>query len=242
MYLSHFQSLVPSSCSMFAIPLHTTRRAEVELRQRLAERDGRISQLKQDLADQGRQVDSLQRRVNELLGGNSNSASGLRTGSGGLSRVGSGVGVVSGSGLGSVKGHRSPRSPRGEQSGSQPGSAAVGSLGLPLEWTQEGEPGQQQQKQEGGWGAGQGMPSTEQIYGRISSGSSSGGSGRAGAAGAAVAAGVGGGVSLSGGSQIAAGLASAEKEYLAHQIAALRISLARRDADVARLEGEAATK
>jgi hypothetical protein len=37
---------------------------------------------------------------------------------------------------------------------------------------------------------------------------------------------------------MAVGLASAEKEYLAHQIAALRISLARRDADVARLEGE----
>jgi deoxyribodipyrimidine photolyase len=34
------------------------------------------------------------------------------------------------------------------------------------------------------------------------------------------------------------GLAAAEKEYLAHQIAALRISLAKRDADVARLEGE----
>lgn len=36
------------------------------------------------------------------------------------------------------------------------------------------------------------------------------------------------------------GLAAAEKEYLAHQIAALRISLAKRDADVARLEGEGA--
>jgi hypothetical protein len=34
------------------------------------------------------------------------------------------------------------------------------------------------------------------------------------------------------------GLAAAEKEYLAHQIAALRISLAKRDADVARLEGK----
>jgi hypothetical protein len=34
------------------------------------------------------------------------------------------------------------------------------------------------------------------------------------------------------------GLAAAEKEYLAHQIAALRISLAKRDADVTRLEGE----
>jgi hypothetical protein len=34
------------------------------------------------------------------------------------------------------------------------------------------------------------------------------------------------------------GLAAAEKEYLAHQIAALRISLAKKDAEVARLAGE----
>jgi hypothetical protein len=195
-------------------------RAEVELRQRLAERDGRITQLKQDLADQGRQVDSLQRRVNELLSGSNNSGN-MRTASGGLSRVGSGVGVVSGSGIGSFKGRKSPRSPRGEQPGSQPGSAAMGPLALPLEWGQEGEPGIPE--------AGRGIPSTEQIYGRLSSSSNGA---------AAAAAGVGGGMSSSGGSQIAAGLASAEKEYLAHQIAALRISLARRDADVARLEGK----
>lgn len=37
---------------------------------------------------------------------------------------------------------------------------------------------------------------------------------------------------------VAHGLAAAEKEYLAHQIAALRISLAKRDAEVARLEGK----
>lgn len=154
------------------------------------------------------QVDGLNRRVTELLGG---------SGAGGLSRGGS---------------QRSrSRSPRPLAAGgvaagsgsSQAGRGAGGPLALPLEWEEATTDTQQQQQQQGEL---EGDPSTEQIFRRISSSSS----GRCVAGGAAAAAADGGAAASS--------VASAEKGYLAHQIAALRISLAKRDADVARLEGE----
>jgi hypothetical protein len=99
----------------------------------------------------------------------------------------------------------------------------VAGLALPLEWVSDSNRQQQQQEAAGG------LPSAQQVFSRISSGSSSG---RQEAAAGQL------GSSSSQGGGVSAGLAAAEKEYLAHQIAALRISLAKRDADVARLEGE----
>lgn len=183
----------------------------MELRQRLAERDGRIHTLKQELADNRRQADALQRRVNELLSGSSTTNGG---GSNGSSRGGSGPGAHTPS--------RSPQqSPRGTTAaGSQ---AGVARLALPLEWVSD--PNRQQPQEAAAAEAVGALPSAQQVFNRIGSGSS----GRLEAASQQ-----GLPSSHAGG----AGLAAAEKEYLAHQIAALRISLAKRDADVARLEGE----
>lgn len=187
----------------------------MELRQRLAERDGRIHTLKQELADNRRQADALQRRVNELLSGSSSTTNGGGSNSG--SRGGSGPGARTPS--------RSPQqSPRGTTAaGSQAGVASR--LALPLDWVSD--PNRPQLQEAAAAEAVGALPSAQQVFSRISSGSSCG---RLEAAASQQG--------LSSSHAGGAGLAAAEKEYLAHQIAALRISLAKRDADVARLEGE----
>lgn len=211
-------------------------RAEVELRQRLAERDARVSELKQELADRGRQADALQRHINQLLGGgNSNTC---------RSRSGSGNG-----------GSRAQRSRSATPTGLSPRSSAVAavtaagtsnnrpSLVLPADWAAADEASTHQHQQgaaecgavgqvsatddddgDGGVGVAVGaVPSAEQIFRRISSCGSGVDQGTA---------------TLAAPLSSANSLAAAEKEYLAHQIAALRISLAKKDAEVARLEGE----
>jgi len=207
-------------------------RAEVELRQRLAERDARVCQLKQELEDKQRQGEALQRRVNELLGsGNNNSnggnhssglgpsfgrqaAGGLSVGGAGSSRMHSGAGTPN---------RLSPRtSPRNSfRNGSVRGSVPLSNA----PWA--ALPGDMSKQQQGlvymavGAEVSGSVPTAEQIFSRISSNIGAKGEGQ--------------GVEVS-----MSGLAAAEKEYLAHQIAALRITLAKRDADVTRLEGEGA--
>jgi hypothetical protein len=181
-------------------------RAEVELRQRLAERDARVVALKQQLSDKGRQADTLQRRVNELLG-----SKGITT-----STAGGSAGLASFSRQASASGAAGTSRPR---------LAALRCTSCNA-------------RSSGSWRSksGEAQWTVEALT--------------AAAADAASAQGDAGATEGSG-SQLqqpeqqvafaaAHGLAAAEKEYLAHQIAALRISLAKRDADVARLEGESA--
>lgn len=181
----------------------------------------------------------LQRRMNELLGSSSGSS-----GSGAMRSVaGSGAGLgplgllQAGGGRSGSGAHtptRSPRSPRADP-------VAASAAGQ-REQEAVSPPQQQQGQQEHVVY----LPSTEQIYGRLSSKSSNGretvpsGAPGSTAPGSTAQGGTAPGSTAQGGTapgSTAPVMAAAEKEYLAHQIAALRISLAKRDAEVARLEG-----
>lgn len=162
-------------------------RAEIELRQRLAERDARLVQVKQQLGDSKREAETLQRRVSELLGSK-----------------GSGMSSTAGSGLS----RKTPLALRTDgslirnNSGARPPSmrSSRAWLNVSDEAPTEADAidGQQQEQEQPL------MEGDQQV---------------------AFAA--------------AHGLAAAEKEYLAHQIAALRIALAKKDAEVERVQGGA---
>lgn len=177
----------------------------------------------------------LQRRVNELLGSSSGGGSGsaaMRAGAGSGTGLGP-LGLLQAGGSRAGSGAHTPsRSPRSPRAGSGAASAAGQQEPDAVSPKQHQE---QQQQENSGY-----LPSTEQIYGRLSSDSSDGREATPAGAPDSTAH----GSTAQGGTapgSTAPVMAAAEKEYLAHQIAALRISLAKRDADVARLEGRCNT-
>lgn len=170
-------------------------RAEVDLRQKLAQRDERIAELKQDIAAKNRALSEAQRRTADAQRTQRGcSAAGVPTPA--ASFAGGIAPATSVRRTLSAAGSRTPAlSPRGASPGSQPGATPSAADAL-----DDGPTAAQQ----GGWSAGDGAGVGAAQAGSVGSGGGSG---------------------------------SGDKPFLARQVGQLRIQLAKRDADVLRLEG-----
>lgn len=188
-----------------------TLRCELELRQKLTQRDDRVAELKQELAAKNRTIQELQRRPADApsrrrIGGAAAAAAGAASAPGAVSYEGVRA-------LGSSFRIAEPVS-----------SFAAAA--------------QQEQRQE---------EEVQHAESRKARSTNPSPRGVDGSAAAAVAADGGGAISRGGEGAVGAGSragtapstpgAAGEQRYLAHQIAQLRIQLAKRDAEVQRLEG-----